>query len=228
MIIMIRKFGFILLLLVSSMLFIGNVHAIWVWQDVKSYTVTQGMFVSSSTYIKNVNYDDPDRVWVDADNPEDIDFGLHIYYHLLLNVEANVEFIYDLGKNALGGVYTNEATKYRAIISWTLNGVYDDNDSPKTYLKFYYEIYYMQGSTKHVLGTTTVTINDKDYGYSNKDITHIVQSSSSVPLYVNLYVYIKVTLSADQTVSEWDLYSRFYDCVLHSVMYQKYHYYPWG
>ncbi len=202
------------------MLFVGNIHAIWVWKDVKTYDVTSNMYLMSSTLPSQNG-----EAYVDADNPDDLDFWIHTDLSIQLS-PTMLYFIYDLGKNGVAGIRTDEGTKYRAIIYWTLNDTFDDNDSPNTYLKFYYELYYMLGSTKKIVGSYSYLIDDTDHRYDFVKVNHIVTSSSSVPINVALYLLIKVTLSGNPTLHEWDLKSIFQDTSLDKVTYQKYYYYP--
>ncbi len=192
----------------------------WYWADVNSVTITSDMFVSE--------YNDDGlsaESYVDADDPSNI--------NILATTSASwgdaySRFLYDTGKNNLGGSDTTINAKYRAIIYWYLSGIFDDNDASTTFMRYTYTLYYMSGSTQKTVATKTVTINDKDHGYDNTLVKHYVTTGSSVPSDVVLYVKIKFELSASGTSSEWNLNSDFNDgankVVLSKVVYQNYIY----
>ncbi len=138
------------------------------------------------------------------------------------------KFTYDTGRNDAGGAVTQGNGQAQAFIYWTLTGHLDSNSDPNSFMKFTYNLFYLSGSTVHIVGTSEYKYTTA-HDYISESVTHSVSSSSIVYSGIKLYVLITFELSSHADWNQWNQLSDFYNggnhMALSSVVYEQYLYF---
>ncbi len=216
-----RALGLIsILILLVSVLGSNSADAgYWYWAPIKTIDIVQGMYnddleTYGDAYI-NRSASDPNNIEIEIKTDKVWEHGY-------------VLFSYDTGKDGLGGSDPTYNRKYRAKVTWILFGFYDDNNDAGTYIRYRYTLYYMQGSTKHIVGQSEYKIDDSDHDYNGIVINQYVESDSNVPSGKILYVTIEFKLSANASWQEIRIEHDFLQganhIVLDQMVFEEYRY----
>ena len=173
------------------------------WDFVNTKTITSGMYHSSGHYDSWY----AESYLANPDVPSNIRMGVSTTSFV---GKADAWVMYDSSIMGIGGSYETIHTAYKAKVKWWIGGLFDDNGDIDTYLKFEYEMFYMEGSSKVPLGVSTYLFND---GVVNFDgyVYHTVYSDNYVSAGYKVYLHIKVKLSANGKLPESYLDTDFYE-----------------
>ncbi|MFX0172595.1 MAG: hypothetical protein ACFE9L_11805, partial [Candidatus Hodarchaeota archaeon] len=92
---------------------------------------------------------------------------------------------------------------YRWRVYWIISGNYDEEGS--NYFKFEYELYYMEGSTKHVEDSFTKEYTS-DFNYEDVTVVHANIGTVRLLSTKTYYLQCKITLSHRYTDAVSDMH----------------------